>query len=78
MSSSREMSSKNPKSAIRKPLKFKASNPGSSSELRILIIHPKFVYVLGGCKYLIGDYKILYPLVDSDQANTLIRKHYQL
>lgn len=77
MSNSRGISSKNPKSIFQKPPKFKTSYASSSSELRVSKIHPKSNYVLGGCKYSSGDYKILYPLVDSIQVNTLIKKHYK-
>lgn len=47
----------------------------SFSELHFPIIHPKYDTTLGGLKYSIGDYRILYPPVDPNQAINLVTKH---
>lgn len=76
MSSSKDMPLKNFKQASQKSSKFKTSNAGSSYELRISIIYPKSDSTIGAWKYSIGDFKILYPLVDPETSDVPYDKIY--
>lgn len=56
-------------------LKNEAFCHSSSPKLDVRIIRPNSNSILGGWKYSIGNYNILFPSLDSKQAATLMKKH---
>lgn len=75
MSTSKKLASKSSVLSLKKSSKAKPSTTSISLKLDVRIVPSDSNTILGGVRYSIRKYNILFPLIDHEQATLLIKRH---